>query len=121
VRYFGFDGWQIYGCLSYNYDDRRSFRGEVVSRSEGRFVARTTCDTPAGELWSETTYYEADPPTATRKWIKNLKEDMPKVRYMIPEIVGYDDAPLREQMEYCGDSAAVGICVGIPGIGLYPI
>ena len=116
ARYFGFDGWQVGGCVNYKCDDHRSFRDDIVSRSEGRFVVRTTCDTPAGQLWSETTYYEADPPTATRKWIKDLKEDMPKVRHMIPKIVGCDDAPLREQMAYSGDDAAVGVCVGVPGM-----
>ncbi len=117
VKHFGFDGWQIYGQIDYHYQDAQwSFDSEVVLRSEDRFVVRTTCHTPAGDLWQETTYYAADSPTVTRGWIKDLREDLPKVRYMLPYIGGYDASPMAYQREYCGDAAAVAACVSVPGL-----
>lgn len=117
VRHFGFDGWQIYGQVNFIYEGAQwSFDKDIVSRSDDRFVERTTCHTPAGDLWQETTYYIADPPTVTRGWIKDLKEDLPKVRYMMPHIGGYDVTPMYEQMKYCGEDAAVAACVSVPGI-----
>lgn len=116
VKYFGFDGWQMHGRVDFQYDAEWYFKNDEVSRTDDRFVIRTTCGTPAGELWNETTYYNDNPPTVTRKWIKNLKEDMPKLRYMIPKITGYDASPLREMMDYSGDTAAVTACVSVPGL-----
>ena len=117
VRFFEFDGWQIHGYLDYSFErDERTFSDEIVSRSDDRFVVRTTCKTPAGDLWRETTYYDADPPTLTRKWIKGLKDDMPALRHMFPRIAGYDRAPMQEMMEYSGDTAAVSACASVPGL-----
>jgi len=48
--------------------------------------------------------------------VKDLREDMPKLRYMFPTLTGYDSAPLREQAAYAGDDAAVGAAVGVPGL-----
>lgn len=117
VRYFGMDGWHIYGCVHLKHaNDERCWESEVMSRDEDRFVVRSTCHTPAGDLWSETTFYRWDSPTCTRGLIKDMKEDFPKLRYMFPEITGYDPAPLREQMEAAGDDAAVCCSVGVPGL-----
>ena len=117
VRFFKMDGWFMYGVVELKLEnDQRSWKSDIVSRSDERIVVRTTCSTPAGDLWQETTYYIADPPTTTRKWIKDLKQDWPKLRYFFPNISGYDPAPLREQMAEAGEDAAVAGCVGIPGL-----
>lgn len=117
VRYYGMDGWHIYGGLHFEFEKTEvEHHTEVVSESPERVVHRHTISTPAGDLWSETTYYRADPPTATRKLVKNLVADFPKLRYLYPRILGSDDAPLREQMKAAGDLAAVGAGCGVPGI-----
>lgn len=117
VRFFKMDGWFFYGAVSLQFEnDQRSWNSEIVSRTEERFVVRTTCSTPAGDLWQETTFYAGDPPTTTRKWIKDLKADLPKLRYFFPKVNGYDDSPLREQMAEAGDDAAVANCAPIPGL-----
>lgn len=117
VRFFGFDGWQMHASLNYQYKNAQwSFSNDIVSRTDDRFVLRTTCHTPTGDLWQETTYYPDNPPVVTSNWIKNLKDDMPKLRYMLPEIAGYDPSPLREQMDYVGDSGVVSGCISVPGL-----
>ena len=117
VRYFRMDGWHIYGPVMMKVrDDQRSLESKIISRDAERFTVRTTCRTPAGDMWTETVYCVADPPTVTRRWIKDLKEDLPKIVYMFPRIDGYDRAPLEEHMDYCGDDAAVGCSVSVPGL-----
>ena len=117
VRHFGMDGWHYYGSVNmHTKGDERTWEEREVSRDAERFVIETITHTPAGDLTSETTYYIADPPTPTKNMIKDLREDFPKLKYMFPEITGYDPAPLREQAEYAGEDAAVGACVGVPGI-----
>lgn len=117
VKFFEFDGWHVYAWLSPKIEgDQRSFETEEVARSDDRFTIRTTCHTPAGDLWQETTYYVADPPTLTRKWIKDLREDLPKLRYFCPKVTGYDRTSFDEQMAYVGDLAAVSLSVCVPGM-----
>jgi len=116
VRHFGIDGWFTYGTAAFQHkDDRREWTSETVSRSDERIVTRTTCRTPAGDLGCETTYYVADPPTQTRKWITDFKADLPKLRYFFPEITGCDPAPLEQMRAYLGDDGALGACIGVPG------
>jgi len=116
VRHFGIDGWFTYGGVAFQRrGDRREWASETIARTDERIVTRTVCRTPAGDLTCETTYYIADPPTQTRKWITDLKADLPKVRYFFPEITGCDAAPLEEMRAYLGEDGALGACVGLPG------
>jgi len=116
VRYFGIDGWFTYGTIAFQRKgDQRQWESETISRTGERIVTRTTCRTPAGDLSCETTYYIADPPTQTRKWITDFPADMHRLRYFLPEITGCDFAPLHEMRAYLGEDGALGACVGLPG------
>ena len=117
VRYFEMDGWFTYGYIGLKTrGDAREWRTEVVSQTDDRIVERVICSTPDGDLWAETTYYRSDPPTQTRKWIKDLASDMPKLRHFFPQIAGYDPEPLREMMQAAGDDAVVGAGCAVPGM-----
>jgi len=116
ARYFGIDGWFTYGTLDFKRaPDQCQWSSETVSQTAERIVTRTACRTPAGDLECETTYYIADPPTQTRKLIKDFKADLPKVRYLYPEITGCDPAPLEEMRACLGEDGALGVCIGVPG------
>lgn len=117
VCYFGFDGWVQYGgSIEFlpNIEDR-DFSTEIIKRTSDRIITLTRFMTPAGELTKETTYYKADPPTTTRKWIKDLKEDMPKLAYFFPKRTSYDDSVLKEQQRLMGEDGVVGPVIGLPG------
>lgn len=117
VRYYGMDGWHTYAGLHFHIPDYQvRYESDIVSRTEDRFTVRTITHTPAGDMTSESVYYAADPPTNIVNPIKDLKEDLPKLKYLFAEIAGYDPAPLREQTEAVGDDAVVGCCVGVPGL-----
>ncbi|UCH36687.1 MAG: hypothetical protein JSV65_03280 [Armatimonadota bacterium] len=116
VRHFGIDGWFTYGTVAFQRaGDRREWTTETISRSDERIVTRTACRTPDGDLTCETTYYVADPPTQTHKWIKDFPADMAKLRHFFPEITGCDPAPLEEMRAHLGEDGALGVCVGVPG------
>lgn len=116
VRYFGIDGWFMYGKLDYTYsDDRRVEREEIVSRADGWITTRTTIETPAGALWKETVYYPDNPPTVTRKLIKDLKEDLPKLRYLFPTISGCDRAEFEAMRRELGELGAFGALISLTG------
>jgi len=117
VRYFKFDGWFTYGQIKFCYkNDERAFNRKIISKTDERIIEVITCSTPKGDLWMERTYYIADPPTDTRKWIKDIKQDFPKLEYFFPEIVGYDDEVFKEQRKLLGDDGAFGVSIGVPGI-----
>jgi len=116
-RYFGFDGWVQY-CESVEFkyrDDQRRFTTSIIKRTSERIITQTVCHTPAGDLTSETVYYIADPPTVTKKWIKNLQEDLPKLQYFYPQISGCDASILRRQEQIVGQEGIVGCVVFVPG------
>jgi hypothetical protein len=116
VRHFGMDGWFTYGYVAFQHrGDRREWSSETVSQTDERIVTRTTCRTPDGDLACETTYYVADPPTQTRKWVTDFPADLAKLRWFFPEITGYDRAPLDEMRACLGEDGALGACVGLPG------
>ncbi|HZT42878.1 MAG TPA: uroporphyrinogen decarboxylase family protein [Chthonomonadaceae bacterium] len=117
VRFFEMDGWFMYGELKYRYQDNGcTWKTEVVDKANDRITTRTTCGTPAGDLFQEDVYYRSDPPTRTRKWIHDLRADMPKLRYLFPAVTGYDRTLYDQQQWEAGDSCAVGIMINVPGM-----
>jgi uroporphyrinogen decarboxylase len=117
IKYFGIDGWFTYGYINFKYaNDSKTSKHEIIQKTDERITVRNTHQTPAGELWDEMVYYLADPPTATRKLIKNIDEDMPKLRYFFPEITGFDPIPLEEMRVALGDLGALGIGIAVPGM-----
>ena len=116
VRYFGFDGWFTYGSLAFQAKDERTWDTATVGRTEQEIVTRTVCHMPGGDLTSETAFFSDVPPVVTKKWVEDAERDLPKLRHFFPEVTGFDDAPLREQMREMGDLGVVGAPVELPGL-----
>ena len=117
VRYFGIDGWFTYGYINLIYsNNEQTTKQDIVQKTDDRITVRDTHQTPAGELWNETVYYLADPPTTTRKLIKNLQDDLPKLRYLFPAITGFDPTPLDQMRIELGNLGALGIGIAVPGL-----
>jgi len=116
VRHFGFDGWMVHGQIGPSPADKRRYRQEIREQRPDRIVVRTYCETPAGELWEETVYYVDNPPTTTRKYIKDLERDFEHLQYFFPDPCGCSAAPLEEQKRMMGDSGVVGVYVGYPAL-----
>jgi uroporphyrinogen decarboxylase len=80
VKYFGMDGWYIYGGLKeIRPPDAPEFVDTIVDSSEGKLVKRR-CVTPLGELTEEEMYFADEPPWREDKPIKDLKEDFARFK-----------------------------------------
>ncbi len=96
--------------------DRREFGQQILSRSDERIVVRDTCRTPEGELWQETVYYIADPPTVTRKWVKNFEKDFPiLLKHFFPEPTSVDNHVFQDWKARVGDRGIVSLICRFPG------
>jgi len=119
LDYFRFDGWVAYGGVTWKTRAEIETTRKVVSRSGGRIVVASRHRTPAGELTEEVTYYRSDPPTVTRKLIKNIERDFPAFRYFLQAPVGYDDTVFREIRRRTGEKGITCISCGTPGFHGY--
>jgi len=80
VKYFGMDGWYIYGGLKeIRPPDAPEFIDHIVKEEEKRIVLRT-CATPKGELTEKEIYFADEPPWRAEKPIKNLREDFERFK-----------------------------------------
>lgn len=116
ARYYAIDAWFFYASLDWEPSPDLESCSEIVSRTEDRIIQRTTFRTPKGDLWTETTFYRADPPTTTRKLIKNPEEDIPKLEYLLAPPERYERGEWDRQREAVGDLGIFGPSVGVPGL-----
>lgn len=80
VKYFGMDGWYIYGGLKeIRPPDAPEFVDHVLEVPEGKLVKRV-CTTPLGELSEDELYFAEDPPWREAKPIKDLKKDFARMK-----------------------------------------
>ncbi|MHB1456247.1 MAG: uroporphyrinogen decarboxylase family protein [Armatimonadota bacterium] len=115
VKYFGTDGWFIYGGVGLKTDSKVEFRARIISQDDERIRREVIYVTPIGEMVSETVYFKSNSATTTVKPIKNLKDDFEKLKYLYPEILGYDTAYLEETRKELGDLGALGCTCTYPG------
>jgi uroporphyrinogen decarboxylase len=116
AKYFGIDGWYSGGSINFKRKMYPEVKSEILNRGADRIIKRTTYDTPAGQLWDENTFLPMDPPTKTRKMIKNIEEDFAKIRYLYSDIVSYDASHVPEYRSLCGDDGIFCMDVGYPGM-----
>jgi uroporphyrinogen decarboxylase len=80
VKYFGIDGWYIYGGLiEIRPEGAPEFVSTVSDRPDGKLVRRV-CKTPHGDLDEEEIYFTDEPPWRGVKPIKDLKKDFEKFK-----------------------------------------
>jgi len=85
VRYFGMDGFYMYGGLKQvGPEGRPEFESDVTDDPKGKRVKRI-CRTSLGDLTEEEIYFPDEPPWRSIKPIKDLKTDFPKIRQMMGE------------------------------------
>lgn len=104
VRYYGMDGWFLYGGVvggntefplvqsdvEFLFYDNISVPKElvtkkIVSRDEEKLIEQWVVHTPLGDVEQSTAYYRFAPPWDVTNFVKNIKEDWPKVRWLMGE------------------------------------
>lgn len=115
LEYFKFDGWYMYGGLHLKTESQVRHHTEIVSKTDERLVARTVVSTPKGDLTQQDTFYRDNSPSRTEKIIKNLEEDFEKIRYLYPNILGYDASKDEHIKKRLGDKGIFCYIMGFPG------
>jgi uroporphyrinogen decarboxylase len=115
VKYYGFDGWYIYGSLpEISPHDRPRWKSRLERIPEGGQILYETAQTPYGELTRHTLYPTTDPPWEREKAVKNLQSDWPKLRAMMGE---GEDWQWKEEFvdrERIGELGVYSVAIGIP-------
>lgn len=117
VDFYGIDGWfQTSDSVVFEQKQRVETSSRVIRESPTRLVERRTYGTSRGDLDEEYTYYVADPPTRTRKLVKDIVEDFPKVKEMLSPITGCDSSLFERYRRLCGERGIFCATVGYPGM-----
>ena len=117
-RHFGFDGWST-GIPGFTFrrQPKFDFRQQLISLE--KIVAGYELQTPAGNLTGGITFMRSDPPTMSDKVIKNLEEDLPKLRWLLDNITGFTFDEYEQRREAIGDNGIVGLDVAVPGLHVW--
>ena len=110
VKYFGIDGWFIYGDIHYRTNSAvESTTERHFDESKRRWQVRTVHKTPDGELTSCTVYPEYAPQAITEHVVKDFRNDFKKLLHLFPDITGYDDSYFRQQVKELGELGIMGL------------
>ena len=118
VRHYGFDGWADGGQLAWQAPEVE-FSRRILEQSDERIVQETTARTPAGGLRKVTVFPADNVPWDTERWVKNVERDLPCIKYLYADPSTWGLAPYETLRGAMGDSGAVGLCVGLPGLHHY--
>jgi uroporphyrinogen-III decarboxylase len=118
ARYFKMDATFQAGLTALpNPNDQREFVTKVIRHDNEFIVTRTTCKTPEGELWSETSYPFGAPPIGTRGYIKTVKDFELYLKYFFPKNnTKYSTEYIDEVRTYMKNDCAIMASIGVPGL-----
>ena len=90
IRYYGMDGWYIYGSMrEISPEDRPHWQSRLERLPEGGQVKYEIAQTPYGELTRQALYPVSEPPWEQEKPVKDLHRDWPRLRSMMGEFVNW--------------------------------
>lgn len=118
VKYFGIDGWFIYGALDYKTKLPLEVGTQIVKKDD-RWETRRTIHTPDGDLTELMVTPKVDSTSTVEKLIKNFKEDFKKVKHLYQEIIGYDDTEFKQQKKELGELGMMANAIYAPGLHLF--
>ncbi|MHB1152182.1 MAG: uroporphyrinogen decarboxylase family protein [Eubacteriales bacterium] len=118
-KYFGTEAWFIYGAIGYKYENSSEHVFEVEKLENRRLISISEIKTPAGSLYQKGIHFEDECDTAVEKMIKNLRQDLPKMKYIFPKAVGYDRTVYDEQVKALGDEGVMAVTIMPPGLHIF--
>lgn len=119
VRYYGTDGWCIYGALDYKQKSAYTVEQQIVSTTGERMTVKLTYRTPDGDLDETYIYPVADAPTPVEKMIKDFKTDFPKIKHLFSDITSYSRDTLDRQRAEVGEQGMLGVGIATPGLQIF--
>jgi uroporphyrinogen decarboxylase len=116
VKYFGMDGWYIYGSLpELAPGDRPRWQAIYApDRQHGGQVCERVAQTPYGELSRRTIFPPDQPPWETIKAIKDLRRDWPRLRALLGEDENWRWGDHFMDRDRIGELGVYSMSIGIP-------
>lgn len=115
VKYYGFDGWYIYGSLpEIAPEGRPHWKSYCEQLPEGGQVRYEVAQTPYGELTRHTLYPTTDPPWEQDKPVKDLQRDWPRLRSLMGEDEKWQWQEKFIDHHRIGELGVYSVAVGIP-------
>jgi uroporphyrinogen decarboxylase len=115
VKYYGMDGWYIYGSLAeIAPPDRPRWRDVYRRCAEGGQLKESVADTPYGPLTQKMRYYPDEPPWETEKPIKDVKRDWPRLRALMGEDRAWRWECKFADRDRIGELGVYSVAIGIP-------
>lgn len=115
VKYYGMDGWYIYGSLPEIIPESRPrWEKRFVARSGGGQICYAVAHTPYGDLTRQTIYFPDEPPWEEEKPIKDLRRDWPRLRALIGEDEQWRWEPTFTDRDRIGELGVYALSIGIP-------
>jgi hypothetical protein len=86
VKFYGLDGWYIYGSLREIVpEERPRWQSRFDPRPGGGQVRSESAQTPYGGLTRQTLFLTDEPPWDSEKPVKDLRRDWPRVKALMGE------------------------------------
>ncbi len=117
VRYFGMDGWFLYGAVMGGnkqfplvqsdveflfYDNisvpKELVERKIIRRDEEKWVEQWIVHTPLGDIEQSTAYFRNAPPWDVSNFVKNISEDWPKIRWLMGEDWHWDSKKIDYEL-----------------------
>jgi uroporphyrinogen decarboxylase len=115
VKYYGMDGWYIYGSMrEISPQDRPQWKSRLEPHLEGGQVKYETAKTPYGELSRRILYPTTEPPWDEEKPVKDLHRDWPKLRAMMGEDENWCWEKKFNDRDRIGELGVYSVAIGIP-------
>ena len=115
VKYYGMDGWYIYGSMrEIAPEDRPRWQTRLERLPAGGQMKYQVAQTPYGELTQKILYPVSEPPWEEEKPVKDLHRDWPKLRSMMGEDGDWCWEQKFEDRERIAELGVYSVAIGIP-------
>ena len=115
VKYYGMDGWYIYGSMrEISPEDRPQWQSRLERIPDGGQRKNEVAQTPYGELTRRALYPVGEPPWEEEKPVKDLRRDWPRLRSMMGEDENWCWENTFSDRDRIGEWGAYSVAIGIP-------
>lgn len=119
VKYYGMDGWFIYGDLQFKLKSKVEIDKRIIRRDADRWEVLITYRTPDGDLTERMLSPSGDAPTRVEKIVKDFEKDFSKFKHMYSDVTGYDGSLFAQQKKELGELGMTCTWISPPGLQCY--
>ena len=115
VKFYGLDGWYIYGSMKEIVpEDRPCWESRLDRLPEGGQLRSETACTPYGTLTRQSLFPTGEPPWEPEKPVKDLHRDWPRLRAVMGEDENWQWEKEFTDRDRIGEWGVYSVAIGIP-------